>query len=106
MAYVSKSMLCFINILRWLLGVFFANRAIGLSRLAITIQKNPVHEAAVVQSNCTDFKHHLDVLNHKMTDSLSKTVKGGPCHGFDIHDLATLPKIRFPYLVGGDQPET
>ncbi|KIM71127.1 hypothetical protein PILCRDRAFT_17352 [Piloderma croceum F 1598] len=72
--------------------VFFTNRAVGLSRLAINMQNNPVPNSAAVKNACADFERRVDVLNDKMTNSLSKLSKGGPRRGFDDRDLQQLPE--------------
>ena len=43
---------------------------------------------------CADFERRVDVLNNKMTNSLSKSSKGGPRRGFDDRDLEQLPEVR------------
>jgi hypothetical protein len=74
--------------------VFFTNRAVGLSRLAINVQNNPVPSPATVKEACMDFEQRMDVLNDKMANSLSKLSKGGPRRGFDHRDLQKLPEVR------------
>jgi hypothetical protein len=74
--------------------VFFTNRAVGLSRLAINMQNNPVPNSATVKNACADFERRVDVLNDKMANSLSKLGKGGLRRGFHNRDLQQLPEVR------------
>jgi hypothetical protein len=72
--------------------VLFTNQAVGLSQLAINMQNNPVPSPGMVKETCADFEH-VDVLNNKMANGLSKLSKGGPKQGFDHHDLQlVLPR--------------
>jgi hypothetical protein len=58
------------------------------------MQNNPVPSPGMVKEACADFEQHVDILNNKMANSLSKLSKGGPRQGFDHPDLQQLPEVN------------